>query len=37
MAWLVLVISGLLETAWAVALDRSAGFSRLVPSAWSSW
>ncbi|WCN82888.1 quaternary ammonium compound efflux SMR transporter SugE [Micromonospora sp. LH3U1] len=33
MAWLVLVISGLLETAWAIALDRSAGFSRLVPSA----
>ncbi|MEU4555506.1 quaternary ammonium compound-resistance protein SugE [Micromonospora violae] len=32
MAWLVLVISGLLEAAWAVALDRSAGFSRLVPS-----
>ncbi|WP_433130652.1 DMT family transporter [Micromonospora sp. CA-240977] len=32
MAWLVLVISGLLETAWAVALDRSAGLSRLVPS-----
>ncbi|MDG4837369.1 SMR family transporter [Micromonospora taraxaci] len=33
MAWLVLVISGLLETAWAIALDRSAGLSRLVPSA----
>ncbi|MDG4759469.1 SMR family transporter [Micromonospora sp. WMMD710] len=32
MAWLVLVISGLLETAWAIALDRSAGLSRLVPS-----
>ncbi|MEU4778445.1 SMR family transporter [Micromonospora sp. NPDC023633] len=32
MAWIVLVISGLLETAWAVALDRSAGFTRLVPS-----
>ncbi|MCM0677158.1 SMR family transporter [Micromonospora phytophila] len=32
MAWIVLVISGLLETAWAIALDRSAGFSRLVPS-----
>jgi quaternary ammonium compound-resistance protein SugE len=32
MAWLVLVISGLLETAWAIALDRSAGFTRLVPS-----
>ncbi|MEV4762098.1 SMR family transporter [Micromonospora chokoriensis] len=33
MAWLVLVISGMLETAWAIALDRSAGLSRLVPSA----
>ncbi|WP_406067272.1 DMT family transporter [Micromonospora sp. NBC_01638] len=32
MAWLVLVISGLLETAWAIALDRSIGFSRLAPS-----
>ncbi|MCZ7376207.1 quaternary ammonium compound efflux SMR transporter SugE [Micromonospora sp. WMMC250] len=32
MAWLVLVISGMLETAWAIALDRSAGLSRLVPS-----
>ncbi|MEW2374720.1 DMT family transporter [Micromonospora sp. DT178] len=32
MAWIVLVISGLLETAWAIALDRSAGFTRLVPS-----
>ncbi|MEV4826045.1 SMR family transporter [Micromonospora sp. NPDC049274] len=32
MAWLVLVISGLLETAWAIALDRSAGFSRPIPS-----
>ncbi|MET8349385.1 MULTISPECIES: quaternary ammonium compound efflux SMR transporter SugE [unclassified Micromonospora] len=32
MAWLVLVISGLLETAWAIALERSAGFSRLIPS-----
>lgn len=32
MAWIVLVVSGLLETAWAVALDRSAGFSRPVPS-----
>ncbi|MET8232346.1 SMR family transporter [Micromonospora sp. NPDC005298] len=32
MAWLVLVISGMLETAWATALDRSAGLSRLVPT-----
>ncbi|GIF02539.1 DMT family transporter [Actinoplanes siamensis] len=33
MAWLVLVVSGLLETVWAIALDRSAGFSRPVPTA----
>ncbi|MFI1991959.1 DMT family transporter [Actinoplanes sp. NPDC020271] len=32
MAWLVLVISGLLETVWAIALDRSAGFSKPVPT-----
>ena len=33
MAWIVLVLSGLLETAWAVALDRSNGLSRPLPSA----
>ncbi|WP_320065326.1 multidrug efflux SMR transporter [Micromonospora sp. RTGN7] len=33
MAWTLLVISGLLETAWAIALDRSAGFTRPLPSA----
>jgi quaternary ammonium compound-resistance protein SugE len=32
MSWLVLVLSGLLEAVWAAALDRSQGFSRLVPS-----
>ena len=32
MAWFVLVVSGLLETVWAIALDRSAGFSRPVPT-----
>ncbi|GLY21239.1 SMR family transporter [Micromonospora echinospora] len=32
MAWLALVVSGLLETAWAISLDRSAGFSRPVPT-----
>jgi|SRR3954454_1028038 quaternary ammonium compound-resistance protein SugE len=32
MAWVVLVLSGLMETAWAIALDRSAGFSRPIPS-----
>ncbi|MEV8323900.1 DMT family transporter [Kitasatospora sp. NPDC059811] len=32
MAWLVLIISGVLETVWAVALESSKGFSRLTPS-----
>jgi quaternary ammonium compound-resistance protein SugE len=30
-AWLVLIVSGLLETVWAVALNASRGFTRLVP------
>jgi quaternary ammonium compound-resistance protein SugE len=30
---LILIVSGLLESVWAVALSRSAGFTRLVPSA----
>ncbi|MGW4895228.1 DMT family transporter [Kitasatospora sp. NPDC004240] len=33
MAWLVLIVSGVLETVWAVALESSKGFTRLVPSA----
>ncbi|MDP5183692.1 SMR family transporter [Blastococcus sp. BMG 814] len=32
MSWLVLVLSGVLEAVWAAALDRSHGFTRLVPS-----
>jgi quaternary ammonium compound-resistance protein SugE len=32
MAWIVLVVSGILETVWAAALSRSVGFSRLAPS-----
>ena len=32
MAWLVLILSGVLEAFWAVALGKSEGFSRLVPS-----
>jgi quaternary ammonium compound-resistance protein SugE len=31
-AWLVLVVSGVLESVWATALGRSEGFTRLVPS-----
>ena len=32
MAWVVLVVSGAFEAVWAVALGRSEGFTRLVPS-----
>ncbi|MFC6153942.1 DMT family transporter [Nocardioides yefusunii] len=32
MAWIVLVISGVLEAVWATALGRSEGFSKLGPS-----
>jgi quaternary ammonium compound-resistance protein SugE len=32
MAWLVLVVSGVLEAVWATALGRSEGFTRLWPS-----
>ncbi|MHC6174989.1 DMT family transporter [Glutamicibacter sp. X7] len=32
MHWIVLIISGLFEAVWAVALGRSEGFSRLVPT-----
>ena len=33
MAWIVLVIAGLLEVGWAVGLKATAGFTRLLPSA----
>jgi quaternary ammonium compound-resistance protein SugE len=32
MAWLVLVVSGVLEAVWAVALGKTEGFARLAPS-----
>ena len=32
MAWIVLIIAGLLEVVWAFAMKQSEGFSRLVPS-----
>lgn len=33
MAWLILVISGILEAVWATALGKSEGFTRLGPTA----
>ena len=32
MAWITLVVSGILETVWAAALAQSRGFTRLLPS-----
>ncbi|MHA7189249.1 DMT family transporter [Arthrobacter sp. MDT2-16] len=32
MAWIVLVVSGVLEAVWATALGKSDGFSRLAPT-----
>ncbi|MDT0609121.1 DMT family transporter [Streptomyces lancefieldiae] len=32
MAWVILILSGVLETVWATALDASRNFSRLWPS-----
>ncbi len=32
MAWIILVLSGLLEAVWATALSASQGFTQLVPS-----
>lgn len=32
MAWVILVLSGAFEAVWAIALDRSVGFTRLWPS-----
>lgn len=32
MAWFVLITSGIFEAVWAVALGKSEGFSKLVPS-----
>ena len=32
MAWVVLIVSGILEAVWATALGKSEGFTRLWPS-----
>lgn len=33
MNWLVLIASGIMEAIWAIALDKSEGFSNLAPTA----
>jgi len=31
-AWIILIVSGLLEAVWATALGKSEGFTKLVPT-----
>ena len=35
MAWIYLLIAGLLEIGWAIGLKYTEGFSRLWPSVWT--
>jgi quaternary ammonium compound-resistance protein SugE len=35
MAWIYIVIAGLLEVAWAIGLKYCDGFTRLWPSVWT--
>lgn len=32
MAWIILIVAGILEAVWATALGKSEGFSKVVPS-----
>jgi quaternary ammonium compound-resistance protein SugE len=35
MAWMMLLLAGLFEIAWAVGLKYAAGFTRLWPTVWT--
>ena len=35
MPWLLLILAGLLEVAWAIGMKKSDGFTRLWPSVWT--
>lgn len=35
MAWIYLVIAGLLEIAWAIGMKQSQGWTKLWPSVWT--
>ncbi len=36
MAWIILIVAGLLEIGWAVGLKFTDGFTRLWPSVWTA-
>jgi quaternary ammonium compound-resistance protein SugE len=35
MAWIILVLAGILEIGWAIGLKYAEGFTRFWPSAWT--
>jgi quaternary ammonium compound-resistance protein SugE len=35
MAWMILVLAGLLEIGWAIGLKYTEGFTKLWPSVWT--
>ena len=35
MAWIILVVAGLFEVAWAIGLKYTEGFTRLWPTVWT--
>ena len=35
MAWLYLVLAGIMEVAWAIGMKQSEGFTKLIPSLWT--
>ncbi len=35
MAWIILIVAGLLEIGWAIGLKYTDGFTRLWPSIWT--
>ena len=35
MAWIFLIIAGIFETAWAIGLKYTVGFTKLYPSIWT--
>jgi quaternary ammonium compound-resistance protein SugE len=35
MAWIYLIVAGLLEIGWAIGLKYTDGFTRLLPSLWT--
>lgn len=35
MAWLILLVAGLLEVGWAIGLKYSDGFTRVWPATWT--